>query len=101
MAVVKRLQALRYGPNAAGPLERLVAPPYDVLSAAERDDYRARSPHNVVHLTLPDDEADAARLWTEWRRDGVLVREESAFWALSQEYVGPDGVARTRNGLVG
>ena len=100
MAVVKPVPALRYGNAAAGPLERLVAPPYDVLSPAERDELRARSPHNVVHLTLPDDDAAAARLWREWRRDGVLVPEEPAFWALSQEYVGPDGVARTRNGLV-
>jgi uncharacterized protein (DUF1015 family) len=101
MAVVKPLGALRYGPGADGPLERLVAPPYDVISPAERDEYRARSPHNVVHLTLPEDETAAARLWAEWRRDAVLVAEEPEFWALSQEYVGPDGVPRTRNGLVG
>ena len=28
-------------------------PPYDVLSPRERDEYAARNPHNVVHLTLP------------------------------------------------
>ena len=61
----------------------------------------ARSPLNVVHLTLPDDEADAARLWREWLSDGVLVRdEEPSFWALEQQYVGPDGIERTRRGLV-
>jgi uncharacterized protein (DUF1015 family) len=100
MAVVKPFRALRYGDAAAGPLDRLVAPPYDVITPAEREEYRARSPHNVVHLTLPDDVDEAGRLWREWRSDGVLVAEEPAFWALSQQYVGPDGVARTRNGLV-
>src|SRR4051812_12974949 len=100
VAVVKPVSALRYGDAAAGPLERLVAPPYDVISPGERDELRGRSRHNVVHLTLPDDEDEAARLWRGWRRDGVLVPEEPAYWALSQEYVGPDGVARTRNGLV-
>jgi len=100
MAEVKPFRAVRYG-DAAGPLESLVAPPYDVISPDEREELRARSPYNVVHLTLPDDEAEAGRLWRDWRRDGVLVEsdEPSAYW-LSQDYVGPDGVARTREGLV-
>src|SRR5207249_9755671 len=44
---------------------------------------------------------EAARLVREWRESGVLVRdEEPAFWWLSQDYMGPDGVARRREGLV-
>ena len=101
MAEVKPFRALRYDERRAGPLETLVAPPYDVIGPTDRDELRERSPHNVVHLTLPDDEARAAALYEEWQRDGVLVREpESTFWWLAQDYVGPDGVARTRNGLV-
>jgi len=34
MAQIRPFRALRYSP-AAGPLERLVAPPYDVISAEE------------------------------------------------------------------
>jgi uncharacterized protein (DUF1015 family) len=99
---IKPFRALRYDERRAGPLEQLVAPPYDVLGPEERDEYRARSPHNVVHLTLPDSEADAGRLFRAWREEGVLTRDdEPAFWALSQDYVGPDGVPRTRTGLVG
>jgi len=101
MAVVQPFRALRYEVAKAGPLESLVAPPYDVIAPEERQDYLARSPYNVVHLTLPDEERDAARSWAEWRRDGVLVAdEEPCFWSLSQTYVGPDGVERTRTGLV-
>ena len=101
MAVVKPIRAVRYDASVAGPLAPLVAPPYDVIDEAQREELRARSPLNVVHLTLPDDEADAARLWREWLSDGVLVRdEEPAFWALEQRYVGPDGIERTRRGLV-
>ena len=54
MAVVKPFRALRYDPSQAGPLETLVAPTYDVISPEERERLRARSPYNVVHLTLPD-----------------------------------------------
>jgi uncharacterized protein (DUF1015 family) len=100
MAHVRPFRALRYSP-AAGSLERLVAPPYDVLSPEERERYLALDPYNIVHLTLPDSEAQAARELAAWQEEGVLVRDgEPAVWALSQTYVGPDGLERTRNGLV-
>ena len=100
MAEVKPFRAVRYG-ERAGPLETLVAPPYDVISPEQRDEFGARSPYNVVHLTLPDDEAEAAHLWADWRAEGVLAEDgETGCWWLSQDYVGPDGVARTREGLV-
>jgi uncharacterized protein (DUF1015 family) len=101
MAVVKPFRAYRYDDAVAGPLDTLVAPPYDVIDAEQRQELLARSPFNVVHLTLPDDEADAARFWREWLSDGVVVVEDGpSFWALEQDYVGPDGVPRTRRGLV-
>jgi uncharacterized protein (DUF1015 family) len=100
MAQVRPFRALRYAASA-GPLERLVAPPYDVISAEERERYLARDPHNVVHLTLPDSEEQAAKDLRNWQAAGVLEREnEPAVWALSQTYVGPDGIERTRNGFV-
>jgi uncharacterized protein (DUF1015 family) len=100
VAELKPFRAVRYG-ERAGPLESLVAPPYDVISPPERDELAARSAHNVVHLTLPEDEAEAGRLWRDWRDDGTLVDEEApGYWWLSQDYVGPDGVGRTREGIV-
>jgi uncharacterized protein (DUF1015 family) len=101
VAVVKPFRALRYDEDAAGPLATLVAPPYDVISPEQREQLRAASPYNVVHLTLPDSEEQAARDLEDWRAGGVLVEEAPAVWALEQEYVGPDGVARRRFGIVG
>jgi uncharacterized protein (DUF1015 family) len=101
MADVRPFRAVRYDESVAGPLAGLVAPPYDVISPEQREGFLARSPHNVVHLTLPADEAAARRLWDDWRAEGALVEErEPGFWWLSQDYVGPDGIARTREGLV-
>jgi uncharacterized protein (DUF1015 family) len=100
MAEIKPFRALRYDTDQAGPLADLVAPPYDVIGPTERDEYLARSPFNVVHLTLPDSEEEAGRSLRSWRESGVLATEEAGYWALSQEYVGPDGVARTRTGVV-
>ena len=101
MAEVRPFRALRYDETVAGPLDGLVAPPYDVVDDEQRADLRARSEHNIVRLTLPDSEADAAALLEQWRERGVLVQEpQPAYWWLAQEYVGPDGVARRREGLV-
>jgi uncharacterized protein (DUF1015 family) len=101
MADVRPFRAERYDETKAGPLEALVAPPYDVISDEDRAHYLARDPHNIVHLTLPDSEEQAARDLAAWREGGVLRRDDDpSFWALSQTYVGPDGVERTRNGLV-
>ncbi|MCP9485772.1 MAG: DUF1015 domain-containing protein [Gaiellaceae bacterium MAG52_C11] len=99
MAVVKPFRALRYDEAKAGALELLVAPPYDVISSEQRSTYLAQ-PHNVVHLTLPDSEEEAARTLERWRADGVLVEKPPAVWFLVQDYVGPDGVARRRSGIV-
>jgi uncharacterized protein (DUF1015 family) len=101
VAVVRPFRSLRYDVAVAGPLSSLVAPPYDVIGAEEREELRRRSRYNVVHLTLPDSEAEAAASLAEWRQLGALVRDaEPACWWLVQEYVGPDGVARRREGFV-
>src|SRR5213596_2986731 len=101
MADVRPFRAVRYDEAAAGPFETLVAPPYDVISPAERDELAARSPYNVVHLTLPETEEQSARDLASWQEQDVLVEDaEPSVWALQQEYVGPDGVARSRRGLL-
>src|SRR5438067_13460321 len=101
MAEIRPFRALRYDEGTAGPLESLDSPPYDGISDDDRREYLARSLYNVVHLTLPESEEQAARDLREWRDSGVLVRDgDPAWWALSQSYVGPDGVERTRNGYV-
>jgi uncharacterized protein (DUF1015 family) len=102
VADVKPFRALCYDERRAGPLSDLVAPPYDVISAEARERYLTKSPYNVVHVTLPDDENDAARALADWKAEGVLAREaEPSLWWLAQDYSGPDGIARRRDGLVG
>jgi uncharacterized protein (DUF1015 family) len=98
MARIRPFRALRYD---VPDLEAVVAPPYDVISEEDRADYLARSPYNVVHLTLPDSEEQAARDLASWQEQGVLVRDpEPSYWWLSQDSVGPDGVSRRREGFV-
>jgi uncharacterized protein (DUF1015 family) len=100
MADVQPLRTLRYDPDAAGSLEELIAPPYDVIDDEQRAELAARSPYNVVELDLPESYEGAARTLDEWRAKGVLVQEdEPALWVLRQDYTAPDGSTRTRTGF--
>src|SRR5208282_4366139 len=104
MADVQPLRALHYEPSVAGPLADVVSPPYDVIDDAQRVQLLERSLNNVVAVDLPkperpddDQYARAGELFQRWQRDGVVSRDEQpAVWAHSQDYTGPDGVARTR-----
>jgi uncharacterized protein (DUF1015 family) len=106
MAEVQPLKTLRYDQSVVGPLDDVIAPPYDVIDAELRAELVARSPYNVVEIDLPveADEDDrylhAETLLDHWRTQGALVREEKpAFWALDQEYTAPDGSRQRRRGF--
>jgi uncharacterized protein (DUF1015 family) len=107
MADVQPLRALHYDPAVVGSLQAVVSPPYDVIDPEQRAALAARSPYNVVEIDLPEPAADgedpythAADLFERWQADGAVVRdEEPAIWALVQDYIAPDGTARTRRGL--
>jgi uncharacterized protein (DUF1015 family) len=100
MADVQPFRAVRYS-GAAGSLADLVAPPYDAVSREERSRLLARSPYNVIRLTLPDSAEKAGSLYREWLDEEILVREpDPGVWLVADDFVGPDGVARERHGLV-
>jgi uncharacterized protein (DUF1015 family) len=100
MADAQSFRAVRYA-GAAGALADLVAPPYDAIDEVERAELFTRSPYNVIHVTLPDSAEEAARVYREWLARGVLERDDNASaWLAVESYVGPDGVARQRHGLI-
>src|SRR5687768_8328663 len=98
--LLKPFRALRYDVGAAGPLDDLVSPPHDVLTPELHARLLAASPFNAVRLLRPDDPEDAGRLLTDWRRRGVLVRQDRLeVWILEEEFSGSDGL-RCRRGIV-
>ena len=120
MADVQPLSALRYDTSIAGALADVTAPPYDVISPRQRDELIARSRFNVVAVDIPlmntqgrlesesgtpkgggrDPYTAAGELFASWRREGAIVQDGApALWVHTQEYTGPDGIARTRRGF--
>jgi uncharacterized protein (DUF1015 family) len=100
MAEIAPLTPLRYDLDRA-PLATLIAPPYDVISAAERNELAARHANNVVHLILPEGEGDAkyanaAKLLDAWIAQGIVVRDnEPAFYRYDQSFLPPGGGTQT------
>jgi len=79
---------LRY--EAAVPLDKVIAPPYDVVSPSQRAVLAARHPANAIHVELPEEDAArgldryaaAARLLAEWTDAGTVRRDAApAFYA--------------------
>ena len=79
---LRPFRALRFD-SSAGDLSDLVAPPYDIISPAQRQALLARDAHNIVRVELPgdlgsatpEDYAAAAGSLADWQRDGILVRD--------------------------
>jgi uncharacterized protein (DUF1015 family) len=119
MAEIAPLTPLRYDLSRLGPagLKNVVAPPYDVIDAAQRSELLARDPYNIVRLILPEGQGDegkgdakyahASELLSAWRNEGVLVRDdEPAFYRYDQTFVLPGALAGgrskiTRRGFLG
>lgn len=109
MPSIAPFQGIRY---AAGPsISSLLAPPYDVVNPALREKLAARSPSNVIHLTLdarrpsdrPGDDrySRAAARLGEWLQRGTLRRDpRPALYPLEQTFVAPDGRQRVRRALL-
>src|SRR5688500_14159731 len=97
MADFRPFQALRYNPSVAGNPSDLVAPPYDVVSEADRAALYARSPYNIARVDYGEDRPGdndsenrytrARQQLTEWREKGALVKDEApALYVYDQEF---------------
>ncbi len=97
MADFRPLKALRYNTSVAGDAAYLVAPPYDVVSEADRAELYARSGYNISHVDFgPDQTGDGPteNRYTRARRDidawlahGALkVDAEPRLYVYDQEF---------------
>ena len=110
MPEIRPFRALRYDRATIADLALVVAPPYDVIGAAEHERLLARHPANVVRLDLPRDEPGdepddryrrAARTLAGWRSDGTLHKDpHPSIYVYEQTYRVPGtDIARTQRGF--
>jgi len=110
MVAIHPFRALRYDPERAGELSRLIAPPYDVIGEAEQERLYQTSPHNIVRLTLgkqrPEDSEDdnrysrARREYDGWRAQAILRQDETPACYLIEHTFQDAGLTRTRLGFL-
>jgi uncharacterized protein (DUF1015 family) len=112
MADVRPLRGIRYDP-AVVHLGGVLAPPYDVIDDAQRDDLYARDLRNVVRIDygqdLPGDVPGASDRYTRaaehlhsWLDLGILTRDEApSFYVTEHHFANLDGSAQVRRGLIG
>ena len=107
MAKIYPFRGIRYNPEVVGDLSQVVTQPYDRIGPEEEEEYRRRSPYNIVRViggkVPPSDDAEYARrgeTFRSWLSRGVLVRDpEPALYAYHQEFSW-EGETYTRKGLV-
>ena len=102
MAVIRPFRPFRYTEDA-GPLSELLAPPYDVISPAEREALAARQEAGAIHVILPRGEekySTAAELLADWKARGLIAREESEAMFLSCQGFTAGGADYQRWGLL-
>ena len=99
-----RSESLVYDPAVAGPLDRVTAPPYDVISEALLRELQTE-PSNIVRVDLAKDAGSgedryqaAGELLRRWTAEGVLRREEPAFHAYEMR-TGSNGRLRSVRGV--
>ncbi len=91
MPEIQPFPGIRYGVDAED-LARVVAPPYDVISPARRDELYARDAHNIIRVVLNRTSgeagyAEAGDTLRSWIADGVLRPEEvPSLYVLEQSF---------------
>lgn len=111
MAVISPFAAWRYNPVKIENLDEVIAPPYDRIDSAMRDELQQRHPYNIIRLTPPRDalrednvQQVADRVTADlaqWRHEELLLRDDAeAIYYYRLGYLGPDGRRTVRKGFI-
>ena len=76
MVEIRPLNAIVYNQEVVD-INKVIAPPYDVITSDYCDRLYERDPYNIVRLILTKGEnrySDAKKTYDEWLKEGVLIR---------------------------
>ncbi|MGH2450928.1 MAG: DUF1015 family protein, partial [Candidatus Limnocylindria bacterium] len=107
MAEIAPFAGLRVDERLAGPLDRAICPPYDVISEADRDALLARGEHNLVRVegwrdapTEPVRYRAAAETLRAWRASGALRADPVPALYLYEQRFRLAGAEHRRRGVL-
>ena len=111
MVDIRPFKGYSYAPSSVSDLSSVVAPPYDVITDQEREDFASKSPLNFIHITLPanyesgrsdpDFYEQAASQWISFKTNHTVEQSDSPnIWCLKETYDKNDGQPVTRFGFI-
>ncbi|MBI5091369.1 MAG: DUF1015 domain-containing protein [Candidatus Hydrogenedentes bacterium] len=108
MPEVKGFRAHRYVQSKVGSFDKVITPPFDVISPEERTELMGYSPFNLTHLILPEEKYGlnkyeaAAKDFESFIAQGAIAQDsEDSFYLLEQTFNDQDGVKHVRRGFFG
>jgi len=111
MADVRPLRGIRFNPEVVH-LGGVLAPPYDVIDDAQREELYGRDLRNIVRIDygqdLQDDQPGTVDRYTRaaehlraWLSLDVLTRDpRPALYVTEHHFAAPDGTPQVRRGLI-
>ena len=111
MAEIQPFRMVHYDRKFVAELDRLITPPYDVISPEEQDSFYTTHPLNIIRLVLGKQFADdvngdnrytrAAATMRQWLDEGTLIRESNPGMTVYQmEFEQPGHGPRTIDGII-
>ncbi len=95
MAEIKGFKALRFT-SKAGSIKEVCCPPYDIIPAAEREEYFKQNDYNIIRLESPEQTEEgyngARDTLNKWINDGILAQDENESIYIYEEKFSVKGV---------
>jgi uncharacterized protein (DUF1015 family) len=105
MPTVRGFKGIRYNPDKIEDFGSVLAPPYDVISPREQEEFHEADPLNVIRLILPKGEGDSkyersAKVFRDWFLDDTLIQDrEPSIYPYYQDFE-ENGKRYTRKGFI-
>ncbi len=103
MVEVQPLDAVVYNQEKVD-INKVIAPPYDVITNEEQQKLYERSPYNIVRLILSsakDRYEDAKKSFENWQNEKVLVKtDKPVIFYIIQKYTTESGKKVERKGFI-
>lgn len=111
MADIKPFRLVHYNGKCASQLDKLITPPYDVISVEQQEAFYQRHPLNIIRLVLgkqyPSDNENenrytrAGATLKQWLHDGTLVKKQRpGIMIYRMDFQHPEGGRRQLDGIV-